>query len=274
MTSSAKRRWGWGVLLVVLSVQLVLAQATYAPRLTRLTFISGWLLFALLLLLTLYNGRKKLPFLPLGRSEGWLQFHIYAGFLTVVLFVLHLGVRLPTGWFEGTLAWLYVLVTGSGILGLIISRAFPKRMTTRGGEVIFEAIPGIRRALSEQAESLALKAATDAKASTITDFYLRHLKEFFDGPRNFLPHLLEVRSPLNALLSKIDESSRYLNEQERATMNQLASLIRQKDGLDYHRSLQLTLKLWLFLHIPLTYSLLMFSLAHIVLVFAFSGGVK
>ena len=116
--------------------------------------------------------------------------------------------------------------------------------------------------------------ATDAKAATVTDLYLRHLKEFFDGPRNFWSHLIEVRSPLNHLLHKIDESTRYLNEQERATMATLADLIRQKDGLDYHRSLQLTLKLWLFVHIPLTYSLLLFSLVHIVIVFAFSGGVR
>jgi len=34
------------------------------------------------------------------------------------------------------------------------------------------------------------------------------------------------------------------------------------------------LKTWLFVHIPLTYSLLLFSLAHIVVVFAFSGGAR
>jgi hypothetical protein len=49
--------------------------------------------------------------------------------------------------------------------------------------------------------------------------------------------------------------------------------VRQKDGLDYHHALQLTLKLWLFVHIPLTYSLLIFSLVHLVLVYAFAGGV-
>jgi hypothetical protein len=34
------------------------------------------------------------------------------------------------------------------------------------------------------------------------------------------------------------------------------------------------LKLWLFVHIPLTYSLLLWTLAHIVLVFAYSGGAR
>jgi len=51
-------------------------------------------------------------------------------------------------------------------------------------------------------------------------------------------------------------------------------LVRQKDGLDYHYALQLVLKGWLFTHIPLTYSLLLLTLVHVVLVFAFSGGAR
>jgi hypothetical protein len=88
------------------------------------------------------------------------------------------------------------------------------------------------------------------------------------------PHLFEIRTPSNLVLNKIADLNRYLNESERATMDQIAALVRQKDGLDYHYSLQLVLKLWLFVHIPLTYSLLLWTLAHIVLVFAFSGGAR
>jgi hypothetical protein len=44
--------------------------------------------------------------------------------------------------------------------------------------------------------------------------------------------------------------------------------------LDYHQSLQFTLKIWLFVHLPLTYSLMIFTLLHIVLVLAFSGGAR
>ena len=38
------------------------------------------------------------------------------------------------------------------------------------------------------------------------------------------------------------------------------------------RSLQLALKVWLFVHLPFTYALLIFSIAHLIVVFAFSGG--
>ncbi|MBI3876934.1 MAG: hypothetical protein HY300_13440, partial [Verrucomicrobia bacterium] len=97
-------------------------------------------------------------------------------------------------------------------------------------------------------------------------------QDFFAGPRNFLAHLFEVSSPLNRLLHRINELNRFLNAKECALMDEVVVLVRQKDGLDYHYSLQLALKLWLFVHIPLTYSLLLFTLMHVVLVFAFSGG--
>ena len=66
----------------------------------------------------------------------------------------------------------------------------------------------------------------------------------------------------------------HLSIAERQKIERLAALVRQKDGLDYHRSLQLALKLWLFVHIPLTYGLMIFTLLHLVLVFGFSGGAR
>jgi hypothetical protein len=274
MISFGKQR-GLGIFLVgTFSAGLLVLNSDYAPRIHRLSFISGWALFALMLVLAAYNGRKKLPFLPLGGSEGWLQFHIYAGLVTITLFAIHISFRAPSGWFESSLAWLYLGVTASGIFGLFVSRALPKRLTTRGGEVPFDRIPAIRRSLLEQAEALALQSIPQAKSSTIADFYIRDLKGFLDGPRNFWPHLFEVRSPLQTLLNKINDLNRFLNEDERVIMEKIANLLRQKDGLDYQRSLQLTLKVWLFAHIPLTYSLLLFSFVHIVLVYAFSGGAR
>jgi len=272
MISFVKQRWIGLSLFMLASAVAVRLHHRYLGTLPRLSYLTGWVLFGLILALTLYNARKKLPFIPLLSSEAWLQFHIYAGLLTGVLFAVHVSYRVPTGWFEGTLACLYALVMLSGFFGLFITRTIPQRLTTRGGEVLFERIPAIRRQLQECAESLALKSISDVKFTTIADFYARELKDFFDDTRNAWLHLFEVRTPLNRLLNKINDLNRYLNEQERATLDQIAARVRQKDVLDYHYALQLTLKLWLFTHIPLTYSLLLFVLAHIVLVFAFSGG--
>lgn len=261
-------------LLLIFSAATLAAYFRYAPVYPRLSYLSGAVLFTLMVILTLFNGRKKLPFLPLGTAEGWLQFHIYAGFLTVILFAVHINFRPPTGWFETVLAWLYILVTASGIFGLVVTRSIPKRLTTRGGEVLFERIPAIRHHLQEQVETLALKTMPEVRSTTVADFYVRYLQEFFGGPRNLYLHAMEVRRPLNLLQNKIADLNRYLSESERQTMDKIAVLVRQKDGLDYHLSLQLLLRGWLFVHIPLTYSLMLFSLVHIVLVYAFSGGAR
>ncbi len=274
MTSLVLRRWFNTTLLLIAGVAVVWAYLAYAPSVRRLPYVSGWVLLVLMLVLTAYNGRKKLPFLPLLSSRAWLQFHIYTGLATAVLFLAHISFRVPSGWFEVTLAWLYFVVMASGIFGLALSRLMPKRLTTRGGEVLYERIPAIRRTLQQSAETIALKSIPEAQTSTIADFYVRELKHFFDGPRNFWLHLLEVRRPLNTLLDKITDLNRYSNDKEREKLNQLADMVRQKDGLDYHHAIQTLLKAWLFVHIPFTYSLLIFSFVHVVLVFAFSGGAR
>ncbi len=274
MNSFAKQRWLGLSFLLIFSVVSIAGYIKFGPYLPRLSYLSGAVLFAVMVCLTLYNGRKKLPFLPIGTSESWLQFHIYAGFFTAVLFVLHIRFRLPTGWFETVLFTLYILVTASGIAGLFVTRSIPKRLTTRGGEVLFERIPAIRQKLQDDAEALALKSMPAVHSTTIADFYTRYLDDFFDGPRNLSLHMFEVRRPLNVLLNRITDLHRYLNAQERETLDKIAMLVRQKDGLDYHQSLQFMLRGWLFIHIPLTYSLMIFSVMHIVLVYAFSGGAR
>ena len=270
----SQQRWlGW-IILIVLSIAAVWGHHQYLGKGESVNYLSGWILFGVILLLTIYNGRKKIPFLPVFSSETWLQFHIYAGLLTGVIFAIHADYKLPQGWFRGMLTGLYSAVMLSGIFGLFISRAIPKRLTTHGGEVLFERIPAIRTALKEQSETLALESVGHAKAAIIADFYGKELAGFFAKPKNLVKHLMEVRNPLNHLLTRINEISRYLGQGEQATMDKIAQLVRQKDGLDYHYAHQLLLRVWLFIHIPLTYSLLLFIFAHIVLVYAFAGGAR
>ncbi len=264
----------------ILGVSLV-AAATVAvtyiqANLSRphLPYLTGWSLFGLMLCLTAYNARKKLPFLPLISSRAWFQTHVYLGIFTGVVFLLHLQWHRDTGWFEGTLGLLFVGVTLSGILGWWISRTWPARLTTAGGEVPFERIPIIQRSLRLEAEALVLRSIPTAKAATLADFYAGRLMQFFAGPANFTAHLRGSPRPLNNLLAQIAEVKRFVPTEERANVDRLADLVRQKNVLDFHRTLQLVLKGWLFVHIPLTYGLLLFSVAHVVVIYAFSGGAR
>ena len=93
MNFVSRRRFNVTV-TVFLALVIIGAFAVYDASLYQVSFLSGWVLFAVMLFLALYNVRKKLTVLPLGSNSTWLQLHIYAGWLVIVLFGEHVQWRL------------------------------------------------------------------------------------------------------------------------------------------------------------------------------------
>ena len=89
------------------------------------------------------------------------------------------------------------------------------------------------------------------------------------APRNFWKHIFKTSRDLNALQKKLQSEYRYLNANEIEIAKQLVLIIDQKHDLDFHYALQKVLKLWLFVHIPLAFSLLVLLVVHLILVYAF-----
>lgn len=271
MTFSTRRWIAVGLTLLAAALLAVGLIAAYGS-LHAAAYCSGWVLLGMMLFLTAYNLRKKLPYPPLMRSSTWLQLHIYIGWLTVFLFPLHIGLRWPNGPFEVTLALLFIAVVGSGIVGLVLTRAVPRRLSMQGEEVLFERIPVFRRELREQAEGLIVRSVEQAQAMTLADFYRNALADFFRGPRHMLSHLFQSARPLRRIRDDLRSLNRYLDDSERQIAGELEQIVVAKDGLDYHYTMQGALKLWLFVHIPLTYVLLIFAIVHAVLVHTFVRG--
>jgi len=67
---------------------------------------------------------------------------------------------------------------------------------------------------------------------------------------------------------------RYLNDKERTLLTELRDLVKVKDELDTQYTGQSLLKYWLFLHIPLTYVILLFAIPHMVMVLSFLNDVR
>lgn len=267
-----RRRLRLGGFTLLIAILLALALRGRYLSLRADAFLSGWVLLLLVLFLASYNVRKKLSFIPLGRSSSWLQLHIYAGLLSIVVFAAHSHGRLPHGPFEILLAFFYLGTALSGVAGLALTRFFPARLTGRGEQVIFERIPMFRRKLRELAELTVQKSVTDADTTTLSDFYTARLARFFAAPRNFSRHLVQSIRPRKKLLAELADLDRYFNAREREIAAELEELIKAKDDLDHQYALQATLKLWLFVHLPLTYSLLLAAAVHLTLVHAFTGG--
>jgi hypothetical protein len=119
-----RRIWFLSVLVVFCALALAawsLCRAALEPD----AIYTGLLLIFLVVALTLFNARKKLPFLRLIRAAVWLQVHIYAGWFCLFVFLLHIHFRVPRGAFEIVLALVFCIVILSGIFGLYISRELP-----------------------------------------------------------------------------------------------------------------------------------------------------
>ena len=205
------------------------------------------------------------------KSSTWLQLHIYGGFFAAFVFALHVGLRLPTGGLESALWVLFVLVVGSGVFGLYLTRRFPALISNRGEEIIFERIPAFVTQRRRQAEELVLSTARETSGTALPDFYASRLHDFFAGPRNLWAHLRESRRPLQTLQAELKALESFCSPEELEALETLGGYVRSKDELDYDYAHQAALKYWLFAHLPLSYALLLLAGVHVLVVHAFGG---
>ena len=274
MLSFAKRRF-----INMSLATLTIAAASYwvhrrSSELEASSFETGYGLIALVFFLMLYNWRKKFPSIPLGSSAMWLQLHIYGGIVAIALFFLHTGFRLPNGILESTLYFLFIGVSGSGIYGLYITRSIPQKITKLREQVIWERIPVLRMAVQREAHNTVIALVRESPAPTITDFYKKRLLSYFGMPRG-IAYYLHPRSRFrNQILAEMSDLERYYSSVEIEADQKLRRLVDQRDDLDYHDALQRRLKIWLFVHICLTYGLVPLAAFHAIMAHAFHGGMR
>ncbi len=271
MTYLSRRLWNIGI-AGVLAIVLAAVTVLYDISLRDPSFPTGWLLVAGMAFLAIYNVRKKFPFLPLGRSAIWLQAHVYVGLLVILVFLLHTSFAWPNGPIEILLWLLFVAVAGSGVIGIVLSRALARCLDLRGQRIIFERIPVFRARLADEVRELAQQSVADIASSTIAQYYATRLNDYFGGPRNFLAHLGRSQEPLMRMRREIRSLERYLDDRGKAILAEIEDRVIAKNNLDFQHALQLVLKLWLFVHIPLTYGLILVAAVHIFLAYAFTAG--
>ncbi|HEY2574146.1 MAG TPA: hypothetical protein VGH65_08755 [Verrucomicrobiaceae bacterium] len=242
-----------------------------AMALRPVAVYSGLALLATVVFLAFFNTRKKLPFLPLVKASTWLQIHIYAGWFSVLLFLVHLDFKLPTGSLELILAALFVVVAASGMVGLLLSRMLPPAITRSGEPLVYERIPRFERELRADVESIVERAESETKSTAIGEFYLSVLAPYFHTSAGILMPMRTPDRSMQRVLQRLDHFSRYLDEKEIRFAEKLRACIERKRNLDFQKSAQRVLKLWLFVHIPFTYSLLIVAAVHAWLAVSFAG---
>ena len=104
------------------------------------------------------------------------------------------------------------------------------------------------------------------------DLYTTHLRDFFQGQRNFTAHLISSQRPLKRLTDEIDNLSSYVDQQSQEKLAAIKNLVVEKDRLDFARVYLGLTKGWLFVHVPVTYVLMVLMVLHVLVVYAFSSG--
>jgi hypothetical protein len=253
----------------------------YGNALRDARYLDGWLLAAGMVVQVYFHVRLRQGPLSPRAAATWRQIHIFVGYVLIALFFSHSNFSLPDTSFEWALWAAFLLVALSGVLGTYLAWSVPAKLGPEDATV-FERIPIRRAELAKQIHTLASKPDNGQLALAlpaapyedwILDLYRTQLREFFQGPRNTAAHLFGSQRHLKRLTGEIDNLERYVGKSGQGKLNAMKALLLEKDRLDFARvHLGLT-KLWLFIHVPVTYGLVILSVLHILVVYAFSSGV-
>lgn len=258
----------------------------YGSALRDPRYLDGWVLGGGMAVQIYFHIATKTARLSPKSAMRWRKTHIFFGFLLIAVFISHSDFSLPDTGFEWALWMGFVLVTLSGIFGTYLAWSLKTKRLIDDG-VTFDRIPALRAKLARavQAAVAGVEPAADQSLlpglpplpglphdAWITDLYSNHLREFFDGPRNLAAHLIGSQRPLKRLTDEIDSLSRYVSQESQEKLAAIRTVTIEKDRLDFaHVYLALT-RGWLFVHVPVTYALIVLAVAHVLVVYAFSSG--
>jgi len=242
-------------------------------------YFDGWVLAGGMSLQVAFHIAIKTASLSPKSATRWRNIHILVGYLLIAAFISHTDFSLPDTGFEWALWAGFVLVTLSGVFGTYLAWSLRAKHGI-DERIAYDGIPTRRAELARDVYAVAkvdLPAAAIALPATpydawIMDLYTNHLRDFFRGQRNFAAHLIGSRRPLKRLTDEIDNLSPYVDKQSQMKLAVIKNLVVEKDWLDFARVYLGLTKGWLFVHVPVTYALIVLTVLHVVVVYSFSSG--
>lgn len=221
----------------------------------------GTLAALLMVAAALLGVRRRQMARAWGRTQTWVQLHVYGGTLFLLLGLLH-----APGWPDSGLGQALVIlslwVVVSGLLGVALRKWIPRVLTSGlSFEVLWERIPEMSREVERRA-----REAVAGASRPLADFYRRRIAPRLGTPR-FRPRAFLDPAGVDPRRVREREMIRpLLPEAERQTLDELGRLDRTQQELDAHYTLQLPLRLWLWAHVPASLVLLVLVLIHVATV--------
>jgi hypothetical protein len=239
---------GFGVLLGVVGGAIVFFEMAILPR--------KW-----------YRGKR------LGRTRLWMQLHVWMGLVCLPVILTHAGFGFGGPLTTVTLV-LFLLVTFSGVWGLIMQQWLPQKM--------LEAIPG--ESIASQLDRLGGSLADEAARSVTALVTVRPEEEAAEpvvgGPLAaelvtfrddvLVPYLETGARSRSPLAAPSDAELRFARLREavppaaRQTLDRLQELTDLRRRWDQQARLHFWLHNWLLVHLPLSVAMSSLMVLHAV----------
>ncbi len=262
------------VVITVSAFLIVLVIAySYDAALRDVVFLDGWVLFAGMGVQILFHVKKKIPQRIFGSTTTWAEVHLYCGYFVIACFALHTRFSWPETAMESVLWVLFIVVVTSGLLGALLTNAIPMRLAQLAERWEFQDLPNLQSTLADKAHDLALASIQKTGTTKISDLYLEQLQEFFAKPHHAYAHLTGSKRPLKQMMFEIEGLDADLDGKSQKVLRELRLLVELKTRIDFQYAHEIALRMWLCVHVPATYALIVVSLLHIAVVYAYRSGV-
>jgi hypothetical protein len=237
---------------------------------TILGYTYGGIATAGILFLMYYGIRKRAYYSRVTTLKGTLSAHVWIGVLLIFLVPLHSGFSF--GWNVHTLAYALMLFTiFSGIWGVVMYTRLPMNLQSqRGGGTMTQLLEQVK-SISEDINKMAGIEGAKNSADPKSDVFLGMLQrlDFSFKPSIYRSLFKKYSEPIDrkrmaALLSELPKGEQDDGLKVIGLINKKRELVCRIQ--DEARSLT-WIRLWLYLHLPISFGLLFALAIHIFSVF-------
>jgi hypothetical protein len=249
--------------------------------------IFGSIGFGLMIFATLLSLRKKYPVWRIGRAQTWMRGHLWLGLLSYPIILFHGGFSWG-GPLTSAMMWIFTFVIVSGLFGATLQHFMPRLITQRVPmETIYDQIDSVQAQLLAEADDLIssidaiaaklglyVAAGTSAGAAvaiqgiTTPEMALAELRSVYNeslrpylGERGAYDHALNSRKNAKGMFARL---RKLTPEALRDVVDDLENICEEKRDLDRQSRMHRVLHGWFFVHVPLSFALIVLGLIHAV----------
>lgn len=253
---------------------------------TVIGIIYGSVGFGFMIFAGLLSLRKRFPVWRMGRAQTWMRGHLWLGLISYPIIFFHSGFSFGHGALTFWMMVLFTIVIISGLVGAALQHYMPRMVTQMVPmETIYGDSSHVVRDLQEEAERIVgdicgpvvAMSATAASASgmsisTVVQVMdkaaVAEMQRFYEN--EMLPYLKNAGARGSALANSSTAGAMFKNLRTllpaavHEALNDLENICYEKRQIDLQAKLHRFLHGWLFVHIPLSYALLVMGAIHAV----------